>query len=88
MPDPSAARRTSNIYFIAATVLGVLWTAARFIPDDAADGWLIVRGLVQGPLFALMIVCMCSAVRRRGWADGFEAALSRKESDHDQPLGR
>jgi len=80
MPSPSAARRTSRRLLGAVLVLCVLWTAARFIPADAADGWLIVRGLVQGPLFALSIVCLCLAVRHRGWADGFEAAHARKET--------
>lgn len=80
MRSPADARRTSRALFGAVFALGVLWTAARFIPDDAADGWLIVRGLVQGPLFALAVVCMTLAFRHQGWADGFEAARARKET--------
>lgn len=81
MRSPADARRTSNTLFGAVLVLCVLWTAARIIPDDAADGWLVVRGLIQGPLFAVAVACWGLAFRHRGWADGFEAANTREEAE-------
>lgn len=74
---PESARRASSIYFVGAIVLGALWTAARIVPDDAADGLLVASGLLLGPSFAAMLVCMALAFRHRGWADGFEAARSQ-----------
>jgi hypothetical protein len=80
--SPPLARRRARAYFNAALVFGVLWTASRFVPDDADDWLLVTAGLVRGPGFAAQVLFMLLAFRHRGWADGFEAARSREKADH------
>ena len=75
------ARLLARRWLVTFAVAAVALIAARIVPDDASDWLLMVAGLAKGPLFGLTCFAVLGALRRRSWAEGYEAAQPRAIPD-------